>query len=127
MLILDIHDFIHVSIYLQKLSITQKFLPLWPNSETSFTLYMQKSSNVIKKQNKTKQSTDYMLGFTGMYIKFDDVHVKSEYRYNLSKLGDIWLICSKIVVLDACRHLFCLATSRACQFLNISNIFPKYT
>ena len=74
-----------------------------------------------------KQSTDYMLGFTGMYMKFDDVHVKSEYRYNLSKLGDIWLICSKIVVLDACRHLFCLDTAHACQFLNICNIFPKYT
>lgn len=68
-----------------------------------------------------------MLGFIGMYIKFDDVHVKSEYRYNLSKLGDIWLVCSEIVVLDACKHLFCLVTARAYQFLNICNIFPKYT
>ena len=78
-------------------------------------------------KNQKKQSADYMLGFIGMYIKFDDVHVKSEYRYNLSKLGDIWLVCSKIVVLDACRHLFCLVTARAYQFLNICNIFPKYT
>lgn len=46
-LILDSNDSIHLSIYLKKLSITQKHLPVWPNSETSFTLYFQKGSIVM--------------------------------------------------------------------------------
>lgn len=73
MLILDSNDSIHLSIYLKKLSITQKHLPLWPNSETSFTLLLSKGFHCDE-----KQGADYTLGFKDLYIKFDDVHVKSD-------------------------------------------------
>lgn len=48
-----------------------------------------------------EQFADYTLGFSNMYMKSDDMDMQFKCWYNVSKLGDIWLACSRMVILDA--------------------------